>query len=138
MNDQTSWDWNRTNFITPSVAGALLSALKGRCRKLSGRVAGRRRRRLSLVRWYSIHALLLGALRGKAVICWCDYSKDDVPFVHAVPADEIELIPVPAAQMLGRLKKGVKEKPSKKKAAACRRNGSMPCRPGCRRGRPRK
>jgi hypothetical protein len=46
---------------------------------------------------------------------------------------------LPEAVLLGSLKRGKKERPSAVKAAASRRNGAMPPRPGSRpRGRPRK
>jgi hypothetical protein len=41
-----------------------------------------------------------------------------------------------AAALLGKMKCGVREKPSAAKQEAARRNGTMPCRPGKRRGRP--
>jgi hypothetical protein len=45
----------------------------------------------------------------------------------------------PEAVLLGSRKRGKREKPSAAKAAASRRNGAMPVRPGSRpRGRPRK
>ena len=43
-----------------------------------------------------------------------------------------------SAVLLGRLKRGVRERPSTAKAASARVNGAMACRPGKRRGRPRK
>jgi hypothetical protein len=53
-------------------------------------------------------------------------------------ADEVQVHRVPEAQILGHLKAGVRERPSARKAAACRANGKCPCRPGKRRGRPPK
>lgn len=50
---------------------------------------------------------------------------------------EVRLYRCPEAALLGSLKFGVKERPSPSKAAAARRNGSLPPRPGARpRGRP--
>lgn len=43
-----------------------------------------------------------------------------------------------AAALLGTLKRGARERPSSAKGDSARRNGSMPCRPGRRRGRPSK
>ncbi len=43
----------------------------------------------------------------------------------------------PEAVLLGSLKAGVKERPSRRKQEAARRNGLCPCRPGKARGRPR-
>ncbi len=45
---------------------------------------------------------------------------------------------LPSAVRLGRCKAGHRETPSARKAAACRRNGAMPCHSGKRRGRPRR
>lgn len=45
---------------------------------------------------------------------------------------------LPSAVRLGRCKAGHQETPSARKAAACRRNGAMPCHTGKRRGRPRR
>ena len=48
---------------------------------------------------------------------------------------QIQVWKDPAAVLLGQSKAGVKERPSKRKREACRRNGSQPCKRG-RRGRP--
>lgn len=140
MDNQQIADDDEPGFLSSSLAGALLSARKrndGRHRVYTGEIQGTRRKKFSLVAWGGITALLLGALRGRAFISWTNPAEDDAPMFRMVPADEVQLIPIPAAQMLGRLKNGVKERYSKKKTAACRRNGKMPCRPGKRRGRPR-
>ena len=52
---------------------------------------------------------------------------------------ELVLLKLPQAVLLGSLKRGRNERPSQRKAEACRRNGCCPVRPGSRpRGRPRK
>ncbi len=53
-------------------------------------------------------------------------------------ASEVRRIKNPAAQMMGQLKLGKKERQSSRKQASARRNGSLPCRGGKRRGRPRR
>ena len=56
----------------------------------------------------------------------------------ALPQQHVRLVRCAAAQILGRRKAGVRERPSPTKAAAVRINGTMPPRPGSRpRGRPR-
>jgi hypothetical protein len=52
--------------------------------------------------------------------------------------EQIKPYRLPSAVRLAQCKRGRKEQPSSRKAAACRKNGSMPCHPGKRRGRPRK
>lgn len=55
-----------------------------------------------------------------------------------VPTNSLKLYRLPAAILLGQLKRGVVEKKSIRKAEAARLNGKMPARPGHRRrGRPR-
>ena len=56
----------------------------------------------------------------------------------AIRADLTVVIKNPMAQILGSRKRGVRERKSAAKAAAARVNGSIPCAPGKRRGRPRK
>ncbi len=51
---------------------------------------------------------------------------------------QVVLSKLPEAVLLGAQKRGKKERPSERKAEACRRNGACPVRPGSRpRGRPR-
>ena len=52
--------------------------------------------------------------------------------------EQIRPYRLPSAVRLGKCKAGHREVPSARKAAACKKNGSMPCNPGKRRGRPRK
>ncbi len=86
--------------------------------------------------WY-----LYGALRGKAVVTsecgTLPGGWGDGPFGWGVlPASQIRRYRNPAAQILGKSKLGRKERPSPLKAEAARRNGTLPCREGRRRGRP--
>ena len=89
-------------------------------------------------------AFIWGVLRQKVVITRDrgqlrgGYFGDGGPqrwFV--LPANDVRLFRNESAQLLGKLKKGVKEKPSPRKAATAQANGCRPCRPGKRRGRPR-
>ena len=106
--------------------------------KVTGRVAGRRRRVGSLVQLPDGRvAELKAALRGRAVVAWTDLRRVD-PFCLAVcNVDEITPFKLPAARSLGTMKRGKKERPSLRKLRACRRNGRKPCRPGKKRGRPK-
>lgn len=85
-------------------------------------------------------AFVAGVLRGKCVFTF-DEGKliggfDGEPFRWGViPAREVQILKNPAAQLLGRKKRGVKERLSSLKAKTARRNGKMPCREGRRRGR---
>jgi hypothetical protein len=87
-------------------------------------------------------AYAYGALRG--VVVWSSHPArlpggDGEPLGWgALPQEKVRLVKCAAAQMLGRLRRGVQERKSEKKAAAVRINGRMPPRPGSRpRGRPR-
>ena len=51
---------------------------------------------------------------------------------------DVKLYKHPAAVTLGSLKRGVRERPSAAKSNSARANGCQPCRPGKRRGRPRR
>ncbi len=133
--------WDQPDFMTPSLAGAVLSARRrsdGKHHIYTGKISGRRRQRFSMVKWCGVNGLLLCAFRGQVVLCWMDYSSENIPQVRGVPANDVEPVALPAARLLGAMKSGVKERPSKMKAASSRRNGASPCRPGRRRGRPRK
>ena len=58
--------------------------------------------------------------------------------LHGYRVQNVRPLKLPAAQSMGRRKRGVVEKPSALKALTARANGRMPCRPGRKRGRPRK
>jgi len=85
-------------------------------------------------------AYLFGALRGRAVVT-PDRGQllggwGDGPLRWAVvPASTIHRRMNSAAQLLGSMKRGIRERSSERKAAAARLNGTRPCRPGKRRGR---
>jgi hypothetical protein len=83
-----------------------------------------------------------------APVYWCSRNRvllqpngrDHASYVMwaARNANEVQLFKNREAEMLGRLKRGIKERPSAAKAAAARMNGVRPCAPGKHRGRPRK
>lgn len=87
-------------------------------------------------------AFVYGALRG--TVAWslqpvgALYCPDGPHGFGATRQELIILVRNAHAQLLGRRKRGVRERPSKAKAAAARINGRMPPRSGSRpRGRPR-
>jgi len=81
---------------------------------------------------------LYRALRGLAVVAWReDFALRPDQYV-AIDVGDLHRFKFPAAAILGSGKRGVRERPSKRKADAARINGSAPPRPGSRpRGRPR-
>jgi len=84
-------------------------------------------------------APLTWANRGRVLVLNPDSEPDNESFPWvALWERDVKLHRNPAAVALGKLKRGVAERPSEIKAASARKNGSMPCRPGKRRGRPRK
>jgi len=88
-------------------------------------------------------AFVAGVLRGRCVFTFDEGRLiggfDGEPFRWGVvSAREVQVLKNPAAQQLAALKRGVKERPSEKKKAACRINALKPPRPGSKpRGRPR-
>jgi len=87
-------------------------------------------------------AYIYGVVRGR--VGWSLHPigipKDDDTLENWGLAHEsaVRLVRNPHAQLLGRRKAGIRERPSAAKAAAARVNGQMPPRPGSRpRGRPR-
>jgi len=80
-------------------------------------------------------AFAYGALRGQ-IVFFRDVPRQMEPGRWGVvPARQVRLYLNPAARLLGKLKKGRKERTSLLKAEAARRNGMRPCREGRRRGR---
>lgn len=81
---------------------------------------------------------LLSARRGKATVFADSRRYLAESRVRELREQEVVLLKLPQAMLLGFLKRGKKERPSEAKRAAARRNGSRPVRPGSRpRGRPR-
>ncbi|MHB8523745.1 MAG: hypothetical protein ACYDH9_23740 [Limisphaerales bacterium] len=84
-------------------------------------------------------AQVYGCIRGKVGVFWPDDFSLTGQGRAVFKASQIRLLRLPAAVLLGAQKRGVAERKSPLKAAACRRNGGLPPRPGSRpRGRPRK
>lgn len=105
---------------------------------LTGRVGGKRRRKFSLLRLPNGQVgELLGALRGRIFYRWTDHAQVDPIQVGMASETDVTYLPLPAAQELARMRRGVKERQTLRKAASSRRNGNRPVRPGSRpRGRP--
>ncbi len=105
-------------------------------RKWTGVLHGERLRRRTLVQVPTGDVLAAYVvLRQKVIVIAPEQSGR---LFDQYDASEVRRIMNPAAQLLGRLKGGKKERPSVLKAIAARRNGCMPPRPGRRRGRPRR
>jgi len=67
-------------------------------------------------------AELIGAARGKAFFRWHDPTALDPVRLGWAQVGDVRHYPLPAARLLGSLKRGVKEKPSEKKRRALRLN----------------
>lgn len=76
-------------------------------------------------------------IRGQVVARWDDPHCIEGARLGLFKAADLRPYRLPAAVALGKSKRGVKERPSERKALTARINGMMPCRPGRRRGRPR-
>ena len=82
---------------------------------------------------------LISVYRGLAAVAWHDPFSVQANRVNSFETETIRPYKNPAAIVLGRLKRGRKERESEAKKRAARRNGSRPVRPGsCLRGRPPK
>jgi hypothetical protein len=81
--------------------------------------------------------ILHKAVRGAAVVTWRDEFALRPEQHVALDVSELKPFKYPAAVILGASKRGIKERPSTRKARAARNNGRCPVRPGRRpRGRP--
>jgi hypothetical protein len=78
--------------------------------------------------------------RGRAIVRTGEWSQVDGAYIHRyLSASELRPALCPEAVLLGRRKRGAKERKSLAKAESSRRNGLRPVRPGSRpRGRPAK
>ena len=131
--------------IETSFAGATLARLRRdasirrRQRVYTGVISGRRAwRHMKVVLADAYIGEVLMARRGAAMVMWRDEFAVKPDKIGACATNELRPFKLPAAVLLGALKKGVKEKPSQRKACAARNNGCKPPRPGSRpRGRPR-
>ena len=118
-------------------AAARLIAMepRPRKRKWTGEFNGERVRRRTLFKLPNGDILpTVLILRGKVYI----FREDSEQLIERYSCSELVRVKNPAAQLLGRLKRGKHEAPSELKTATARINGAKPCRPGKRRGRPRK
>jgi hypothetical protein len=106
-------------------------------RKWTGRVFGKRA-------WVGQPVVLDGqtcwikqAVRGWACVKTAQICPVDGPIHDYCPVAALQPFKLPEAVLLGRLKAGVKELRSPRKATACRANAGLPPKPGKRpRGRP--
>jgi hypothetical protein len=128
-----------------SLAGATLRRLSLEAktrppRVFTGRIGNRRGwRKMPLVLPNGAVGTLIMALRGFAAVAWHDPFSIQPNRIDYFRTSELVRFKSPAAVLLGSRKKGVIEKPSKKKARAARSNGCCPPRVGSRpRGRPQK
>jgi len=123
-----------------AVLGSMKAGFRQRraTRRYTGIVDGRRRAVGQLLKLPNGHVVkLLAASRGRAFVTW-----EDLTCIHSTQLAEVDASLLrsnkhPAAVLLGTMKKGKKERRSRRKASSARRNGSRPCRPGRKRGRPR-
>jgi hypothetical protein len=124
--------------LAASVMGQRRAEMAKVRRPISGVIDGKRRRKFSLLVLPNGQiGELLGCLRGQVFFRWSDLSRIDPVQIGTAPESQVSYYPLPAARALGRLRKGVRERPSARKAASSRRNGARPVRPGSRpRGRP--
>jgi hypothetical protein len=105
--------------------------------RTTGRIAGKRVRLGTLVKLpHGSIAMLERVIRGTALVSVPDLTKLTGKQEHVVPATNLTVLPNPAAAILGRMKRGKREKPSAAKKATAIKNGRMPCRAGRNRGRP--
>jgi len=109
-------------------------------RRVTGSIGGRRVRLGQTVRLPTGEdGRVLFAWRGRVLVETGDVADFDACKLRPARADALRLVKNPHAVSLGSRKAGRTEIRSARKAAACRRNGCRPVRPGRRpRGRPRK
>jgi len=123
------------------AASALARLPRNQPRKMTGWLHGRHcwRGRMLVLRNGEV-APLNWSSRGRVLLL--NYKNLDVPdFLRwgALREDDVRIYKCPSAVVLGTQKAGVKERPSKAKQDAARRNGCLPPRAGSRpRGRPRR
>ncbi len=127
-----------------SIAGRQLVQLRYEAKQRSpriytGRLGGKRAwRGMSVVLPSGQVGTLIAALRGVAVVSWTDAFSVTPNRIGYFKVGDLTRFRAPAAIVLGRLKRGVKEQRSERKRRTSRVNGHAPPRPGSRpRGRPR-
>ncbi len=128
------------------IAGEQLARLRRdaearrRKRIYTGVIGGRRAwRGMPVVLQRGLIGNVFLARQGIAVVNWTDPFNINPNRVGYFRVGDLTRFKLPAAALLGSQKRGIKERPSARKARAVRRNGSAPPRPGSRpRGRPRR
>ncbi len=120
-----------------SAAASLLAVRpRPRKRKWTGVLRGERLRRHAPIKLPNGEVLAAFAIqRGKVFVFAPEGSGR---LLDRYDASEVRRVKNPAAQMMGQLKRNKKERQSSRKQASARQNGSLPCRGGRRRGRPRR
>lgn len=83
-------------------------------------------------------AAIYCVVRGNAGLVWDDPTRVEGLGMKLLPVHKLKVFKSPAAVLLGKAKRGVREAHSEAKVLAARSNGCKPPRPGKRRGRPRK
>ena len=119
-------DLQRGEVLLPSAAGHALQRRAGQPRRRTGKVHGRWMFRDQPIRLGNgLLVYIYAALRGR--VAWNAAPGDEREIgpgkCGVAKIDEVGLAKLPAAVSLGRLKRGVRERPSELKAAAARRNG---------------
>src|SRR5687767_9685156 len=126
--------------MTPSDAGKLLAKIpRKEKRPWTGWIAGKHCRRYDKVILPDGSIRRIYGVVRNAVIVLKDPVPERWPLADLYSAAILKVYKDPAAVLLGRQKRGVKEKRSGLKSRSSRMNGSCPPRQGSRpRGRPRK
>lgn len=119
-------DLQRGEALLPSAAGRVLQRRARQPRRRTGKVHGQwmfRDRPIKLGNGRLVY--IYAALRGRVAWNAAPGGEREIgPGKCGVATvDEVALAKLPAAVCLGRLKRGVRERPSELKAAAARRNG---------------
>jgi hypothetical protein len=117
-----------------AAASLLAMRPRPRKRKWTGVLRGERLRRRTPVEVPNGDVLAAFAIRRGKVFVFAPEGSGR--FFDRYDASEVRRIKNPAAVVMGRQKRGVREQPSSLKAASARRNGCSPCREGRKRGRP--
>lgn len=121
-----------------SAAARQLAQQPRKRRQVTGWLHGRRLRRLTLVVVPGGQVLPATVVRRRYVYVLLPNAPGQTGLrMERYRAQDVRVYRSPAAVLMGGLKAGVRERRSPRKQAAARVNGSRPCAPGRRRGRPR-
>jgi hypothetical protein len=122
-----------------SAAGRALRSLPRRRKVWSGWLQGQRIRRLTPVIIPGGRLLTAYLVRrGWVYVVLPDTPEFQGRFFNRYRSEDVQIFRSPEAALLGRRKSGKKERRSELKGRTARANGRCPCRPGRRRGRPKK